>query len=98
VAIVTLDSRVRTQQREAVLVVLELLHSDVPALYGVTFRAVRAHFSLVHVRVTVLAVLSHLGKDRLDMALRTLHLLMHAAQRVLRLVVVKLWVSANGPP
>jgi hypothetical protein len=40
VAGVALDSGVGTEKREAVLVILYLLHGDVPALHGVALRAV----------------------------------------------------------
>lgn len=79
VAVFALHRRVSPEQREAVLVVFHLLHGYVPALHRVALRTVRAHLSLVHVGVTVLAILSHVRENRLDVALRALHFFVHAA-------------------
>jgi len=98
VTILTLHRRMRPQQREAVLVILYLLHGDIPALHRVALRAIRAHLSLVHVGMAILAVLPHIRENRLHMALRALHFFVHAPQRILRLIVVKLGNSLDGPP
>jgi hypothetical protein len=98
VAIFALHSGVRPQQREAVLVILYLLDGNIPALNRVTLGAVRAHFSLVDVGVAILAILANIGEDRFDVALRALHLFVHAAQRILCLVVIELRDSADGAP
>jgi hypothetical protein len=78
-AIFALYGRVRSQQWEAILVIFHLLDGDIPALNGVALCAVRAHFSLVNVGVTVLAILANVGKDGLAVALHALHLFVHAA-------------------
>src|SRR5207249_12125412 len=57
VAVLTLHRGMGTEQRKAVLVFLHLLYGGVPALHCVALRAVRAHLSLVHIGVAVLAVL-----------------------------------------
>jgi hypothetical protein len=79
-------------------VILHLLYSNVPALHGMTLSAIRAHPTLVNVGMAVLAVLSHRRKDRLDVALRTRHSLMHAAKRILSLVVIEFGYRADGAP
>jgi len=81
VTILTLHRRMRPQQREPVLVILYLLHGDIPALHRVALRAIRAHLSLVHVGMAILAVLPHIRENRLHMALRALHFFVHAPQR-----------------
>jgi hypothetical protein len=98
VAIFALHGRVCPEQREAVLVILQLLHGYVPALHRVALSAVRAHFSLVHIGVAVLAILSRVRENWLDVALRALHFFVHAAQRILRLVVVEFRNRADGAP
>lgn len=98
VTIFTLHSGVRTEEREAVLVVFQLLHGNIPALHRMALRAVRAHFSLMHVGVAVLAILSDVRENWLDVALRALHLLVHAPQGISCLVVVKLRHRADGAP
>ena len=75
-----------------------LLHRDIPALHRVALRTIRSHLALVHVFVTVLAILPYVGEDRLYMALRALHFFVHAAQRILRLVVVKFRYRPYRPP
>lgn len=45
-AIFALHSRVRSEQRETILVILHLLHGNLPSLHGVAIRAVRTHFIL----------------------------------------------------
>ena len=98
VTILTLHRRMRPQQREPVLVILYLLHGDIPALHRVALRAIRAHLFLVHVGMAILAVLPHIRENRLHMALRALHFFVHAPQRILRFIVVKLGNSLDGPP
>lgn len=52
----------------------------------------------MEIRVAVGAILAHIGKDRLDVAARARHLLMHAAQRILCRVVIKFRDRADGRP
>jgi hypothetical protein len=98
VAVFALHRRVCPKQREAILVVLYLLHRYVPALHRVALCAVRAHLSLVHVGVAVFAILSHVRENRLHVALRALHFFVHAAQGILGLVMVELRNRADGAP
>ena len=98
VAIITLQRRVGSQQREAVLVVLHLLHGDVPTLYRVTLRAIRAHLALVHVGVAVFAILGHVGENRFDVALHALHFFVHSTQRIFRFIVVEFRNGLDRPP
>ena len=93
-----LNGGVRAQQREAILVIFYLLDGDVPALNSVALRAVRAHFSLVNVTVAVLAVFANVCEYRLDVTLHALHFFVHAAKRILGLVVIELRHSADGAP
>ncbi len=97
-AIIALNSRVRSQQWEAVLVILHCLYGNVPTLHGMALRAIRAHLSLMYIRVTVLAILGHIGEDGLYVALRALHFFVHAAQRIFRFVVIKFGNRFDGPP
>jgi len=98
VAILALDRGVSPQEWETILVILYLLDSNIPPEYGVALRAIRAHFALVNVRVTILALLADISEDRLDVALRAFHFFVHASQRILGFVVVELGDSTNGPP
>jgi hypothetical protein len=48
--------------------------------------------------VAVRAILSHVGEHRLEVTLNATHFLVHASQRVVRPVVVKLGNRADGAP
>jgi len=52
----------------------------------------------VNIRVAVGAILSHVGEDRLYVALNARYFFVHAAQRIVRLVVIKLRHRADGTP
>ena len=97
-AVFALHCRVSSQQREAVPVLLYLLDGNIPALDGVALRAIRAHLPLVNIGVTIRAILPRVGEHRFDVALRALHLFVHATKGILGLIVVKLRNGANGPP
>lgn len=97
-AIFALHRRVRSEQRETVLMIPHLLDGDVPTLHRVAFRAVVAHGVLMDVRVAVLAILPHIGKDGLGMALRALNLFVHTPERIASFVVIELGNGFDGPP
>ena len=97
-AVVALDGGVSTQQRKSILVILYLLNRDIPALHRVALGAVRAHLPLVNICVAILAVFAYVGKNWLCMALDALDFFMHAAQRVLRFVVIEFRNGADGLP
>ena len=69
-----------------------------PTFDGVALRAIGTEFPSVNVRVAIGAILSHVGKHTLEMALRAGNLLVHAAQGVAGLVVVEFRDSADGAP
>ena len=98
VTVFALHGRVSSQQRKTILMIFHLLDGDIPALNSVALSAVRAHFSLVDVGVAILAILADVGKDWLAVALHALHLFVHAAKRILGLVVIELRHSADGAP
>jgi len=98
VAIFALDGSVGAKEREAVLVILELLDGNIPALDGVTLSTVGAHLPLVNVGVAVLAVFAYIGENGFDVALNALHFFVHAAQGILGLIVVEFGIGADGPP
>lgn len=98
VTIVALHGCVGSQQWKAVLVILHLLDGNIPSLHRMTLRAIRAHLSLVHIGVTVLAVLAHIRENGFHMALRALHFFVHTAQGILGLVVIELKNRTDGLP
>lgn len=98
VAVFALQGRVGAQQREAVHVLLHLLHGNIPALHCVAIRAIRPHLPIVHVGVAVLAILSNIGENWFHVALRALHLLMHATKGIPGFVVIELGSGSNRFP
>src|SRR5579863_5991452 len=62
VASLAVDCGMRADQREAILVVLDGLYGDVPALHRVTLLAIRAHLPPVNVCVAVGALGAHVAE------------------------------------
>jgi hypothetical protein len=98
VTVLALHRGVSPQKREAILVIFDLLNSSIPTLDRVALGAVRAHLALMHVGVAVRTVLADIGKDRLYVALRTLHFFVHAPQRVRGFVVIEFRGGLNRLP
>jgi len=79
-------------------VLLNLPDRNLPTADRVALLAIRSQLPPVNIRMTVLASLSHVGKNRLDVTLDAGHRLMQAAQRVSRLIVVEFRNGADGSP
>ncbi len=92
------NSRMSAEERKAILVILDLLIDRMPTLHGVTLGAIGAHLAAVNIGVAIRAILADICKDRLDVALGARNFLVHAAQRIFRLVVIELGNSADGAP
>lgn len=90
VARVAVHGRVRPGKREAIVMLLDLLHADLPSLNRVALLAVGAQLPPVNIGMAVLAALPHIRKHRLHVALHAGHRLVHAAQWITSLVVVEL--------
>lgn len=80
----------RSDQREAILVVLYRLEPHLPSLYRVAGFAVRAELAAVNVRMTVRALGTDVREDKAGVALLTGDIHVHAAQRIACLIVVEL--------
>jgi hypothetical protein len=76
VAIVALHGSMGAEEWETILVIIDLLYGNLPALNRVTLRAIRSHFSLVNIGVTILASLAHIREYRFGVATRAGHLFM----------------------
>jgi hypothetical protein len=98
VARFAVNSRVRTEQRKAILMVAYRLHGNGPALNRVTRFAIRTELPTVNVGMAVCTSLAHIRKHQFYVALRARHVFMHPAERVARLVVVKFRDAADGLP
>ena len=93
-----IDCRVSADQREAVLVVANRGHRYMPAPHGMTRLAVRTELPAVNVRVAIRTLMSNVREDQLDVALRTLHFLVHAPKRITRLIVIEFRYGPNRLP
>lgn len=94
VASVAIDGGMGSGQREAIVVVLNIANRDLPSAHRVALLAVRAELAAVNVGVAILAALSDVGEYRFHVALGTGHRLVHAAQGILRAIVIEF---RNGP-
>lgn len=98
VAGVACHGRVGSCQRKAVIVLLDLLNRNLPSADRVALLAIRSQLPLVNVRVTVLASLSDAAEYHLDVTLDAAYRLVHAAQRISRLVVIEFRDRADRLP
>lgn len=87
-----------SEQRKAVLVLINLLDGNLPALDSVALLAAGTELALVDVGMAIGALFSHIRKYRFDVALGTGDSLMHTAQREMGLVVVELRQVADRFP
>lgn len=98
VAIVALPGSMSAEEWETILVIVDLLYGNLPALHGVALRAVCSHFSLMNISMTILASLAYIREHRLGVAPRAGHLFMQTPEWVLGLVVVELWDGTDRTP
>ena len=98
VAGVAIQRRVSAEQGETVLVLLDLLQVDIPALDRVTLLAACAKLTAMNVCVAIGAARTDIRKHRLCVALGTRNFLMHSPQRILGLVMFEFGKRAYGLP
>ena len=97
-ALITLQNRMRAEQRKSVEVLLNRLDRYLPSEDRMALGAILAELSAVNVGVTIGAVLPNVGKNWFCMASRAGNFFVHATQRVARGVVVEFWNGTNGDP
>jgi len=98
VARVALHHRVRAHKRKTVLVILNRANVRLPTLHRVAGFAIRAHLPAMNIRMTICALRSDIRENWLRVTLRTGHIRVHAAQRVLCLVVIEFGDRADRLP
>lgn len=64
----TVESGVRSKEREAILVILHVLNRDVPALHRVTFLTARSELAAMQVRMAIHALGSDIRKNWVGVA------------------------------
>ena len=98
VALVALYESVGSDKGETVLVLLDRLGIHLPAFNGMAVLAIRSELPPVNVCVTIRALGAHVFEDHTRVALRACHLIMHSAQRIARLIVIKFRIGADRLP
>jgi hypothetical protein len=97
-AIVAGRGGVRTGQREPVHVHVDLSDRNLPAANGVTAVAGGGHFAAVNIGMAAGALVADVGEHHFRMTIDAVNVLVQAAQRKFRLVVVELRHRANRLP
>ena len=98
VAVLALQQRMRADERETVLVILNLGGGNLPAIDGVAFFAVCAELAVMNVGVAIGALRAHLAEDEACVAPGAVNLLVHAAQRITGVIVIELRMGADWFP
>lgn len=90
--------RVGAHQRESILVIPDHIEGYIPALDGVTLLAVGPHLATMNIGVAVGAMGADIAEHEADVTLDAGDFLVHAAQWITGLIVIKLGQGANGLP
>lgn len=98
VARVAIDDGMRSGERKTVVMILNLLHRDLPSADAMALFAIGSQLPPVNVSVAILATLSHIGEDWFYVTAGTGDGLVQSAQWVACLVVIKFRNAANGFP
>lgn len=98
VAGIAIDCSMAPGQWKTVIVLLDLLNRYSPAAYAVALFAIRAQLAPVKVCVAILATLTNVAEYRFHVALRTRHILVKSAQRIVGLIVIEFRNGANRFP
>ena len=69
-AVGTFQQRVRSQQRESVVMLLQLIGANVPALDGMTLGAIRPKLAAVNISVAACTIVADIFKHQIGMTLR----------------------------
>jgi hypothetical protein len=85
-------------QGKTVLVLVNLLGGNLPALYAVALLATGAELTFVNIRVAIGALVTYIRKYQFDVALGTGDFLMQPTQRVPGLIVVKFRRASDRLP
>ena len=98
VARIAIHHRVRPNQRETILVLIDVVDRNLPASIAVASVTLRGVPPPVDIGVAVLALVVRLGEDQVGMAIRAADFRMHPAQRKTCLAVIKLGNRSNRCP
>lgn len=97
-ALFAIGQRVGANQRKTVLMIANRIQRNLPPLHRVTLFAGCPHFAAMNVGVAIRTLLADVGKHKTRVACGAGQLLVHPAQRILRLVVIELRYRADRLP
>ena len=98
VALFALHQGMGSNQREAVLVVLNGLQRGLPAFDGVAIGAIGSKLATMDVGVAIGASRTYIFEHHAGVALAATHVLVHAAQRISGEIVIEFGVGTDGLP
>lgn len=98
VTVRAVEAGVAPNQWEAVIVLPHILLNQVPPFHRVALLTICSHLATVNVGMAIRAMCTRIREHGLGMALVATHSLVKAAQRVRRLVVIKLRNRPDGLP
>jgi hypothetical protein len=98
VARIAVHSGVRANQWKAVLMFIDGMDGNLPAIHPVAKFTLRPVFPPVKIGMAILAIAAHIGEHRIDVAFLARHLGVHAAQGIASLAVIKFGLAADRPP
>src|SRR5215471_10635110 len=98
VAGIAVHGGVSTHQREAIVVILDILIGDLPSAHRVALFAICAQLATVNISVAILAALADVGENHLHVTLGAGDRGVHAAKRVASLIVIKFGDRADRLP
>jgi hypothetical protein len=95
---IAVHGSVRADQWKTVLMLIDGMDRNLPAIDPMAKLALRSVFPPVKVGMAILAVAAHVAEHRIDVAFLARHFRMHAAQGIPSLVVIKLGLAADRSP
>ena len=98
VARITIHNRMRTDQRETILMLVDVVHRHCPAVRVVTQVALGTVTAPMDVSVAILALLASIRENRIDVALLTRNLCVQTPQRKCRLAMIKFGLRTQRQP
>jgi hypothetical protein len=95
---VAVDHGVRADQREPVLMLIDVVHRHLPAIDAVAQIAFGSVLAAMDVGMTVLALASDVGEHAINMAFLAEDIHVHTPQWIARLSMIKLGILADRHP
>jgi hypothetical protein len=95
---ITVGDSVGANQREAVLMLVDIVKRNFPAADAMTESALRTIPPPMNVGVTILAITANVGENRTGMAFLALHRGVQPAQGKSGLVMLELRLATNWSP